>query len=241
MMKNTGTTIDWRNLYKISGVATLILLVYSLVTMIIMIAWGPPPETVTEVFAMLQENEFLGLLRLDLLTVICMPLYYLLFLGVYAALKETQPAYAALAALLGCAGVTLFLATPSVLSLVPLSDGFAEATTEAAQLRFLAAGEALLASDMWHGMGAMVGGTLVQIAMTLISVVMLRSERFGRWTAYVGLVTHGLDLAHILVGFFSPQLGVVLMAIAGPLYLIWFPLLARDFFRLRTLPERFVG
>jgi hypothetical protein len=232
-MKSTEiTSADWRSLYKIDGVATLILLIYSLVTMIIMVVLGPPPETVKEMFAVLQANEFMGLLRLDLLTVICMPLYYLLFLGFYVALMATDHAHAAVAALLGCAGVTLFLATPSVLSLVPLSDGFANATTEVEKLRFLAAAEALLASDMWHGMGAMVGGTLVQIIMTLVSIVMLRSERFGSWTAYVGVVTHGLDLAHILMGFFFAQLEGVLMAVAGPLYLIWFPLLARDFFRL---------
>jgi len=47
----------------------------------------------------------------------------------------------------------------------------------------------------------------------------------------IKIVTHGLDLLHLLVGFFIPT-GVILMAIAGPLYLVWFPLLARDFFRL---------
>jgi hypothetical protein len=31
---------------------------------------------------------------------------------------------------------------------------------------------------------------------------------------------------------FIPVAGVMIMAIAGPLYLFWFPLLARDFFRL---------
>jgi hypothetical protein len=61
---------------------------------------------------------------------------------------------------------------------------------------------------------------------------MLSSNAFGKATAYVGVVTHGLDLAHLLVGFFIPAGGVILMMIAGPLYLVWFPLLARDFFRL---------
>lgn len=233
MLARTDTRpANWQPLYRIGGAAALILLAYSLVTMLIMIAWGPPPESVEAIFAMLHANEIQGLLRLDLPTVLCMPLYYLLFLGLYAALERTHPAHTAVAALLGCAGVTLFLATPSALSLVPLSDRFAAATSEAQRAHFLAAGEALLASDMWHGMGAILGGTLVQIATTLLSGVMLRSERFGRWTAYVGLLTHSLDLAHILVGFFFPELGVILMAIAGPLYLIWFPLLARDLFRL---------
>jgi hypothetical protein len=61
---------------------------------------------------------------------------------------------------------------------------------------------------------------------------MLSSNAFGKGTAYLGIVTHGLDLARLLVSFFLPVVGFILISIAGPLYLIWFPLLARDFFRL---------
>jgi hypothetical protein len=61
---------------------------------------------------------------------------------------------------------------------------------------------------------------------------MLRSNVFSKATAWVGVVTHGLDLLHILIAFFLPAAGAGLMFIAGPLYLVWFPLLARDFFRL---------
>jgi hypothetical protein len=170
---------------------------------------------------------------LDLLTVLVyMPLFYLLFLGIYVALKKTHLVSAAIAMLLGCAGVTLFLATPSAFSWLALSNKFTAATGEAQKTLFLAAGEAILVSDMWHGTGALIGGILMQIATTLFSIAMLSSNAFGKATAYVGVVTHGLDLAHLLVGFFIPAGGVILMMIAGPLYLIWFPLLARDFFRL---------
>jgi hypothetical protein len=68
--------------------------------------------------------------------------------------------------------------------------------------------------------------------MLLVSLIMLRSNAFGKLTAWVGVVMHGLDLAHLLVGVLFPTGGVILMAMAGPLYLVWFPLLARDFFRL---------
>jgi hypothetical protein len=61
---------------------------------------------------------------------------------------------------------------------------------------------------------------------------MLQSKTFGKATAYVGILTHGLDLAHLLIGFFMPRVGVILMAIAGPLYLVWFPLVGRDLFKL---------
>jgi hypothetical protein len=182
---------------------------------------------------MLEENAFAGLLRLDLLTVaVYMPLFYLVFLGLYAALKTTHRASASVAALLGYAGVTLFLATPSVFSWLALSDKFAAATDETQRTLLLAAGEAILASDMWHGTGATIGSILIQVATTLISIAMLSSRSFAKSTAYVGIATHGLDLAHLLIGFFLPAVGVILIQIAGTLYLIWFPLLARDFFRL---------
>jgi hypothetical protein len=77
-----------------------------------------------------------------------------------------------------------------------------------------------------------MGGILVQSGAVLISVVMLRSSVFGRTTAYVGILTHGLDLAHIVFGLFLPLAGVVLMAIAGPLYLLWFPLVGRRLLQL---------
>ena len=43
---------------------------------------------------------------------------------------------------------------------------------------------------------------------------------------------HGLDLAHIVSGLFLPASGVVLMAIAGPLYPIWFFLVGRRLLQL---------
>ncbi|MBN1428013.1 MAG: hypothetical protein JXB07_06480 [Anaerolineae bacterium] len=224
---------NWRSLYKIAGMVAIVEVVYSLVTMVLMFTIGGQPQSVQEGFTMLQENRLAGLLRLDVLTVfVYMPLMYLLFLGLYKALKKTQPFAATIAALLGCAGITLFLATPSVFSWLTLSDKFVAATSDTQKTLFLAAGEAILASDMWHGTGASVGSLLLQTSALMISIAMLRSSDFGKFTAWVGVVTHGLDLAHILVGFVLPAGGLALMMVAGPLYLVWFPLLARDFFRL---------
>jgi len=227
-----NTSNNWKSLYKIGAVAALILLLYSLVTMVILITIGGQPETAQEGFTMLQNNRLAGLLRLDVLMILIMPLYYPLFLGLYTALKKVQITNSALAVVLVFAGLTLALATPSAFSWLALSDKFAAATSEAQKTLLLAAGEAILASDMWHGSGAITGGILLQTGALLMSVVMVQSQSFGKATAYVGIVTHGLDLLHILVGFFVPQAGFIMMAIAGPLYLVWFPLLARDFFRL---------
>jgi hypothetical protein len=226
---------NWKSLYKIGGIAALIFVVYALVTMILIIVVGGQPESAAEAFKLLQENRIIGLLRLDTLTLLIVPLYYPIFLSIYIALKKSQIAYATLAALLAFAGATLFLATPSVFSWITLSDKYAVATSAAQKVQLLAAGETILASDMWHGSGAVIGGILILIAALIFSIVMLKSEDFGKGTAYVGIVSHGLDLVRIFLGFFIPQASVILMAIAGPLYLVWFPLLARDFFRLHRI------
>jgi hypothetical protein len=222
-----------RTLWKLASGAAGALLIYSLVTMVLLITIGGPPETVDETLTLLQNNRLQGLLRLDVLTTLFMPLYYLLFWGLYAALNKTHGVYAALATVFLFAGLTLFLATPSAFSWLSLSDKFAAAASEAQKTRLRAAGEAIMASDMWHGSGARVGGILLQLGAAGISLVMLRSRHFSRSTAYVGIVTHTLDLARGVIGLFSSTGLMILMTLAGPLYLVWFPLLARDFWRLR--------
>lgn len=224
---------DWKGLCQLGGVAALILLLYSVVTMIVLVAFGAAPSTAAECFAMLQNNRIVGLLRLDLLTVfIYMPFSYLLFLGIYIALRRINGASTVLATMLVFAGITLFLATPSVLSMMDLSDKYVLAKTDAQRTQLLAAGEAILASDMWHGTGAIIGSMLLQTGALLISVVMLRGKVFNKATAYAGILTHGLDLAHLIFLLLVPGLGQILLAIGGTLYLIWFPLVGLRLFQL---------
>ena len=223
---------DLNGLCWTGGIAALILIVYSLATIVQLLVLGGQPATAAEAFRLLQNSRIVGLLRLDLPTVVVMPLYYFLFLGLFAALRRTDRANAILSTALAFVGVTLLLATPTALSMFSLSQKYAAATTDAMRTQFLAAGEAILATDIWHGTGAVVGGVLVQSGAVLISVVMLRSSVFGKATAYLGIVMHGLDLAHIVSGIFLPVSGVVLMAIAGPLYPIWFFLIGRRLLQL---------
>lgn len=216
------------------GIAAFVLIAYSLSTIVQLIVLGGPPATAAEAFRLLQSNKMVGLLRLDLPTIVAMPLYYLVFLGLFATLKRTDRANAILSTSLAFVGVTLLLATPTALSMISLSQKYAAATTEASRTQFLAAGEAILATDIWHGTGAIMGGILVQSGAVLISVVMLRSSVFSRTTAYLGILMHGLDLAHIVFGLFLPGTGIVLLAISGPLYPIWFFLVGRRLLQLTS-------
>jgi hypothetical protein len=73
----------------------------------------------------------------------------------------------------------------------------------------------------------------------LIAVVMLRGNVFSKTTAWLGIVMHGLDLAHTVGGLLLPAAGFVLLSIAGPLYPVWFILVGLRLLRLarQSQPE----
>jgi len=227
----------FRSFCRAGGIASLVFIIYSLVTIVILSVFGGPPTTAAEAFSMFQTNRVLGVLRMDLLTVIFIPLYYLIFLGIFLALNGKQNPWAIIALLSVFVGVTLFLATPSVFSMLNLSDKYATATSEDQQTQFIAAGEAILASDMWHGTGAIFGGILIQFGALVFSIAMLPGNVFNRLTAYVGIITHGLDFTHFFFLFFIPPVGVILLAIAGTLYLLWFPLIGVRLIQISKLAQ----
>ena len=214
-----------RSLCKAGGISSFMFLIYSLLTIVVLTVFGGPPTSASEAFAMLQTNRIVGLLRMDLLTVVFLPLYYLIFLGVFLALDGNKNHRSIIALLAIFIGVTLLLATPSVFSMLSLSDKYATATSVNQQEQLLAAGEAILASDMWHGTGAILGGIIIQLGALLFSILMLPGTVFNKLTAYVGIITHGLDFAHFFFLLLIPSMGGILLAIAGTLYLLWFPLI----------------
>jgi len=228
---SASSAFNWNLLCRAGGIAAFIFLVYCLATMVQMTVLGGPPPTVVEALRVLQQNKVVGLLRLDFPTVMVLPLYYLLFFSFFAALKDTDRTHAAIGTVLVFLGVTLVLATPTALPLMALSDKYAAATSDAMKAHFLAAGEAVLATDISHGTGAYMGGILVQTGAVWISVVMLRGV-FSKATAYVGIITHGLDLVHIVFVPFLPRVSSVFMIIAGLGYPVWLFLVGRRLLQL---------
>jgi hypothetical protein len=219
--------------YRLGFWSSILLLGYSLATVAIVTLIGGPPESVSECFGMLSEDRVKGLLRLDVLTVFVMPLYYVLFYSLYLSLRDINPVYALLSFVFVVTGVTLFLAAPSVFSYVQLSDSYRMATTEGERQMYRSAAAGILATDIWNGTGPRIGGLLVQSGATVLSCLMFRSPSFPKLTAYTGVFTHGLDLAHIITGFFLPVIANGLMAVAGTLYLLWFPMIAISLFNLQ--------
>ncbi len=223
---------NWQPLYRIGGVAALLQLATILAMAVVMGVLGPKPTSAEGYFAIQQSSKLEAVLRGDILTLVLIGLYLGTFPALYAALRRASPVYMALAALFTFIVVTLAFAGEPTFSLLHLGEQYAVATTEAQRVQLLAAGEAVIASDMWNSTGAYMSGILLQGAGVMISVIMLRSRDFSRVTAYAGLVGNGLDLFQHVLHPFVPSIMDLVTPVMGIFYLVWFPLLARDLFRL---------
>ena len=222
---------DWQRLSRLAGVVAFVQLAFVLMTMVVVFTVGAEPETALAYYTVLSEQRLIGLLRLDFPTVIQMSLFPITVVGIYAALRESRPAYALLTVVLVVTGIVLGLANHSALSMIRLSDMYAAATSAADRELLLAAGEAVIATDIWNGTAGFLAGIFMQGAFVFISYVMLKTTVFSRWTAYTGMLANGLDLLHVFVGLVAPGVSYVLLAIGGVFYLAWFPLLGRDLWR----------
>jgi hypothetical protein len=226
-----------RYLYKAGAWTSVLLLVYSFVSILILVLIGEGyPETATECFDMLKENRFIALLRLDIVSVIVIPFYYLLFYSIYQALKTDYELISKIALFCILAGITLFIAGVNQVSILIISDKYHSASSPEMKQQLLAACEGMLASDMWINTGSIIRGILIETGAIIFSVLMLKTLIFSKVTGWVGILTHGFDLSSILVGLFFPPVKEFFTMAAGPLYIIWFILIGVGLFKLGRKP-----
>lgn len=225
-----------RYLYKAGGWTSILFLLYSFVTILIFAFVGKGyPNTATECFDMLQENKFTALLRLDIVSVVVIPFYYLLFFSIYQALKKDNELIAKIALFCTLAGVTIFISGLNIASIIILSDKYQIATTPEMKQHLLAACEGMLASDMWINTGAIIRGILIELGAIIFSILMLKTLIFNKATGWIGLLTHGFDFSSIIVGIFYAPIKEIFTMVAGPLYIVWFVLVGIRLFKLSRI------
>ena len=233
---NTETSdSDWKNLYRIGGVAALISGIFfrrNIAAEIGLFSEYKPPVTVSNWFVLLQSNRLLGLSYLNIFDIVNYALVGLMFLALYVALRRTNKSYMAIATILGFLGIAVYFASNTALSMLSLSEQYAAATTDTQRTMLLAAGKAMLAINRFSspgahpGTGGYVSLLLIAIAGMITSVVMLRSDVFNRATAYVGILASAFDLAYCITFAFMPTvdselLAVIFIPAAGLFLMIW--------------------
>ena len=195
----------WNGLYRIGGVAALVATLLFLIDIVVLTALGPQPSTASGWFSLLQNSRVVGLFQLFFTDLLGVTLLCPVFLALYGALRRSSAAYSALAMALGLTGIATAIATNTAYSMVYLSDQYAAATMETQRSLLLAAGEAMAA--IGNGTGSFVmAGLLMESAPVMLSVVMLRGNIFSKATAYLGILAHGLDLAHFHLPCLHPYL-----------------------------------
>ncbi len=231
MKSNMLDSHSYRRFYLIGAIASLLQLatigLYIIVTMI----YGSRITDAEEFFIYQQSHYWSSLLRLDLLMLILIGLYLGNFPGLFLALWRTNPITSLFAFSFTIFAVLLSFAGESTFALKHLGEIYSSATSDLERSQIVTSGEAVLASGWWNSTGSYMTGILLQSSGMIISIVMLKSVRFSKITAVAGLIGNGFDLLQHLFSPFFPQISEYL-SFAMVAYLLWYPMLSRDLFRL---------
>ena len=231
---------SWRSLYRLGGITAWITVLVMISEIVITFLPGggrvaPENVTVVDWFTLFQDSWFLGLRNLGLINMIATSLMIPTVLALFGALRRDREAFAALAVLLSFLGAGAYLASNTGFGMLTLSGQYAAATSEAQRAAIEAAGRAMLALGESHTPGTFVPFLFIEAGGILISVVMLRSGIFGRWTAITGILGNGLLLLFEIVSDFIPALFGASLFIAlggGLLSMAWYVLVGRELGRL---------
>ncbi len=243
MLENKAVDPARRSLCRIGSAAAWLCAVMYLITLAIYLPAyraGPPPTTVLEWFALFQANALTGLFFLGLADVFIMILWGPMSLALYSALHSSNKTWTLLAITFILVGMAVYLATNISFSMLSLSQQYSVAVTQADKSVLLAAGQTMLAVSQGTG-GQYAGMPLAWLGGLILSVVMLRSEAFGKLTARVGIL--GLVLLLATVPFSSYTTGpvagsalegivVVFTIVGGLLSLTWYILVGLGLWRL---------
>ena len=239
----------WNRLYKVGGVAAWIAVLlfrrwlaaeFLLFRGIGIIRFGPRtmPSSVIDWFTLFHTNRLVGLTFFNVFDMVNYLLVGLIFLALYAALRQVNRSYMTLATALALLGIAVYLASNQAFSMLTLSHQYAVATTDAQRSMLLAAGQALLAihDPNAPGPGA-VGFFLVTVAGLIISAVMLRSGVFGKITAYTGILANAFGLGYPIGVAIAPRTVVIPMvatalSVSACFLVIWYIGIARRLLQL---------
>jgi len=235
----------YKSLYKLGGVAAIIVAVLTLGEVIGFIFY-PQPGMVSGWFMLFQGNWIIGLLDFWGLEVPMYIMFTLVFLALYVVLRKANQSWMAIALTFALLGIGIFFATNNPFTMLSLSNQYAAAVTDAQRSAFLAAGQTVLANTGQRAVGGFnMGLFLVSVAGLIISLVMLRSNSFSRLTACMGILTFALSLADYLRQALTSSVIITLLVILpNVLFLvIWFVLVGRRLYQLgrleeKTLPEQ---
>ena len=218
-------------LYRIGAISAAFQLVIIVAYIIVTGFVGPRVNGAEEFFLIQASNYWSALLRLDLMMMLLVGLYLGNFPALLVSLWNSKPVLSLFAFGFIIIAVTLGFVGEPTFAMLHLGEKYINASNVIERSQIVSAGEAVLASGWWNSTGSYMTGTLLQAGGIMISVAMLSSGHFHKTTAIAGIIGNSFDLVQHLLSPFAP--GVKEYLAIGMLgYLIWYPMMSYDLFRL---------
>ncbi|MBN1185892.1 MAG: DUF4386 family protein [Bacteroidales bacterium] len=233
---------QWRNIYKVGAITTIIVLCGIILDMVVGSVTGGDvsalPQTAVERFNQFKNNPLLGLYNLDLLNTMIQIIFIPSFFSLYAAHRNVNNASALLALILFLVGTTIFVTSNTALTMLDLSHKYFGTDSEEQRLLIAAAGEAMLVKGSHGSLGVFMGFALIPLSNAFMSGVMLSGRIFSRATGYVGLIGNSLMVIYVIMVTFIPAIEKMAIAFAMPaglLVMIWMILFTIKLFKISKI------
>lgn len=229
----------WSSLYRVAAVA--VILIVLLIVLDFAATFLPSGSiesgtfTVTDWFALLQDKTLLALRNLGILNVLSLAFTVPVYLALYTAHRHINPAYAALAAILGFSGIVIYIANNPALPLLHLSEQYAATSVDTERTLFLAAGQALLAQAEDFTPGSFIGFLIPTLGWMTMAGVILRGGIFSKATGWAMVLGSACLLVFVVCATFIPSLFETVMILAmvgGILNLAGYILIAQRLLQL---------
>ncbi|MEN6323687.1 MAG: DUF4386 family protein [Proteiniphilum sp.] len=217
-MENTEK--QWKSIYMLGGISTIIALIGILLDVVIGIVTGGNllalPQTSIGRFVQFHEQTFLGLYNLDFLNIVNQMILIPAFFALYSIHRNVNKPFALLALLVFLFGSVLMVANNSALSMLELSNKYFASTDETQKQFYAAAGESMLASGAHGSPGIFFGFFIPNIANLLISIVMLKGKIFTKTNSWIGIIGSILMMLYVIMVNFVSGAETMATAIAMP-------------------------
>lgn len=236
---------EWNVLYRIGGVAALVAAIvfrrwlsseYMLLRGVGLFTSGPTslPKSVVDWFQLLHDSRLVALTLLNAFDLVNYALVGITFFALYGVLRKTHEGLALLAGVLTLLGIAVYFASNQTFQMLSLSIRYASSVDSAQRVLLLAAGQVAVSAydPLNFGTGVFWSFNLVTVAGLLFSIVMLRGNRFGRATAWVGIVANVLGLGYFFTVAFAPPLTFIPLSLSAPFLLVWYILVGLRLLRI---------